>query len=121
MKKLTVTVMVLAALLLIALTVLAVLDRQWFPAALEALATAFLVRALVQQRGAPQRAARSRAAATRWTKPRVRKTVAGIDGEVAAVRAVRRADRELTLADAVTLVRSVRPGSTPAARRRGAR
>lgn len=121
MKKLTVTVMGLAALLLIALTVFAVLDRQWFPAALEALAAAFLVRALVQQRSAPRRAARSHAAAARWTKPRVRKTVAGAQGEVAAVRAVRRADRELTLADAVTLVRSVRPSGRPAARQRDTR
>lgn len=118
MKRLTAAVMVLAAVLLVALTILSVLDRQWFLAALEALAAAFLVRGVVQQRRAPQRSAQSRAAAARWTKPRVRKTIAGMDGEVAAVRAVRRADRELSLADAVALVRSVRPSGAATARAR---
>lgn len=118
MKKLTVAVMVLAAVLLVALTVLSVLDRQWFPAALEVLAAAFLVRGVMQQHTAPRRSARSRAAAARWTKPRVRTTVAGTAGEVAAVRAVRRADRELSMADAVALVRSVRPKGSATTRAR---
>ncbi len=54
-------------------------------------------------------AARSREAVAEWPAERVRATVGRVDGEVGRVRALRRADPRLTLADAVALVRSVAP------------
>ncbi|RJK94261.1 hypothetical protein [Vallicoccus soli] len=62
--------------------------------------------ALLRRR--PTRRARSAAALARWDDARVRATVCSGQDEVAAVRTVRRADPDLSLQDAVRLVRASR-------------
>lgn len=54
-------------------------------------------------------AVRSQEAVAEWPPHRVQATVGRIDGEVPRVRALRKADPRLTLADAVALVRGPTP------------
>ncbi|SCX39638.1 hypothetical protein SAMN03159343_0724 [Klenkia marina] len=63
---------------------------------------------VVQEARRGDRAAASAAAAADWPPERVHATVGGVEGEVQQVRALRRADPALGLADAAALVRGLR-------------
>lgn len=74
--------------------------------AVAALSAAYAAVLEIRRRDA---AVRSSGALAEWPPERVRAVVGRVDGEVAQVRTLRKADPRLTLADAVALVRG--PGA----------
>lgn len=90
--------------------VTAVLQARWWAAAGGVALLATGIGLLRAARTAPARRRASTAAVAEWPPERVHAVTAGIDDEVQAVRAVRRADPALGLVDAVAVVRDARRG-----------